>query len=240
MNSKDITKHIQIFTLFIITLYVSYCSVKTMRANTWYFNSYNTVQDLQNYSNEISGDTASIDRAMVASQKAVSIEPNHPHYLHFAAYVELLYLKDRVDLKNKTLHLDSATKLLTQSLSYRNSWADTWILLASVTSVKEGASNKVYDYINEAYSLAPFNYRVRLESLKIILINWQTLTPKFKRLYVDEIAFIYKHFTYQFHNLIDLADEIDALPILCLTLRLNSEYKDFTSTYKFRKHCNLL
>ena len=240
MKSKDIIKHVQIFTLFIVTLYVSYCSVKIMRANTWYFNAYNTVQDLQNSSNEIGDDKASIHRAIDASQKAVSIEPTHPHYLHFAAYVELLYLKDRVNLKNKFLYLDSASQLLTQSLSYRNSWADTWILLASVTSMKEGASNKVYDYINEAYSLAPFNYRVRLESLKIILINWQTLTPKFKRLYVDEIAFIYKNFTYQFHELIELADEIDALPILCLTLRLNSEYKEFTGTYKFRKHCNLL
>lgn len=240
MKSKDTIKHIQIFTLFIVTLYMSYCSVKTMRANTWYFNAHNTVQDLKNSSNEIGDDNTSIDRAMEASHKAVSIEPNHPHYLHFAAYVELLYLKDRVNLKNKTLHLDSAAQLLTQSLSYRNSWADTWILLASVTSMKEGASNKVYDYINEAYSLAPFNYRVRLESLKIILMNWHTLTPRFKRLYVDEIAFIYKNFTYQFHNLIELADEIDALPIFCLTLRLNSEYKEFTRTYKFRKHCDLL
>jgi len=239
MKIKDISKYVQICILFIITFYVAYCSVQSMRANTWYFNAYNTVIDLQSPLNEID-DEASIDKAMDASKKAVSIEPAHPHYLHFAAYVELLYLKDSVNLKNKFLHLDSASQLLTKSLSYRNSWADTWILLASVTSMKEGASNKVYDYINEAHSLAPFNYKVRSESLKIILINWQTLTPKFKKLYVDEIAFVYRNFFYQFHNLLELADGLDALPTFCLTLRLNSEYKEFTQTYKFRKHCNLL
>lgn len=240
MKTKHIIKYSQALLLMIITIFLCYCSIKSMRANAWYFSAYNIVENMKNSSGDSDIFKSQADKAKFAIQRALSIENTHPHYLHFAAYVDLLYLNGNLSSVDKSIYLDSASNLLLQSLKYRRSWASTWMLLASVTSMREGPNDKVYDYIKKAHLIAPFNYNVRLESLKIILANWKGLSPKYKSLYIKEIAFMYKNFRYQFNNLIFLADEIEALPILCLTLQFNGDYKEFTKTYKFRKHCNLL
>lgn len=235
MDLNNIKKPLQVIFLLVMTLYLCHENIQSMRANTWYFNAYNIVQDMQDMQ-----DSIALEKAKLASERAVTIEPTHPHYLHFAAYIDLLLLNNINDPTKKMLLLDSASSLLLRSLSHREAWAETWVLLASVTIIKEGASDEVYDYLNQAYLVAPYNYTVRSESIKIMLANWKLLSPKFKSLYLKDIAFMYKNFFHKFHNLLYLAKEVDALPTLCLTLRLDRNYKKFTQTFKFKKNCNML
>ena len=78
---------------------------------------------------------------------------------------------------------------------------------------------------------------MQLGIIQIALINWQQLSPKYKALYVAELNLAVKY-GYKFYQVFDVAKQVDALPILCLSLKFGSHFEPVRTSWMFKKHCN--
>ena len=233
MSNLNIKRLTQIVLLAAITLIISYQSLHSMRANTWYFNALNILNQP-----ESSITAEELKLAGSAISFATTQDPLQPHYWQLSAYIKMFNLAVTSEQnKNKLLVYQQAEKDLLKSLELRQTWSETWIALAKVVSYQEGPTERVYNYIQQARKVGPYKFDTHLGIIQIALINWKQLPPKFKSLYVSELLFISKNFTHEFYRLLNLAEQIDALPIFCLSLKFSNEYKIFRDTYKFKKHC---
>lgn len=230
---NDLKKLTQITLLAIITLFISYESIQSMRANAWYFNALNTLKQ---------------PRALITPQElnlandaitlATQLEPLQAHYWQLSAYIKMLSLtKNNVNVESAPKVYEQVESSLLNSLKYRTSWAETWIDLAKVTSYQEGPSDRVIGYIQQAKKAGPFKIDVHLGVIEIALTNWHQLPPKYKAIYVSELMLAAKH-GYKFSGAFDIAKQVDALPILCLSLKFGAQFESARNSWMFKKHCN--
>ncbi len=230
---NDLKKLTQITLLAIITLFISYESIQSMRANAWYFNALNTLKQ---------------PRALITPQElnlandaitlATQLEPLQAHYWQLSAYIKMLSLtENNVNRSNVPKVYQLAELALLNSLKYRQSWAETWIDLAKIVSYQEGPSERVFGYIQQAKQVGPYKIDVHLGVIEIALTNWHQLPPKYKAIYVSELMLAAKH-GYKFSGAFDIAKQVDALPILCLSLKFGAQFESARNSWMFKKHCN--
>lgn len=229
---NDLKKLTQITLLAIITLFISYESIQSMRANAWYFNALNTLKQ---------------PRALITPQElnlaneaitlATQLEPLQAHYWQLSAYIKMLRLTEKnVNRSNVPKVYKQAELALLNSLKYRQSWAETWIELAKIVSYQEGPSERVFGYIQQAKQVGPYKIDVHLGVIEIALTNWHQLPPKYKAIYVSELMLAAKH-GYKFSGAFDIAKQVDALPILCLSLKFGAQFESARNSWMFKKHC---
>ncbi|GAA61201.1 hypothetical protein P20652_3078 [Pseudoalteromonas sp. BSi20652] len=232
-NTNKLIKQVQIVVLVLITLAICFSSFQSMRANTWYFNAVNTLNgSANNYSPQ------NLQSAQDAINLASSLEPTHPHYLQLMAHVQILKLAADTDKTTDVLAIyQQVEQLLLQSVALRQSWPETWIALAQVVSYQEGPSERVYEYIQQGKKVGPYKFDVQLGIIQIALMNWQQLPPKYKALYVNELKLAAKHGN-KFSRAFDIAKQVDALPILCLSLKFGAHFEPVRTSWMFKKHCN--
>jgi hypothetical protein len=113
-----------------------------------------------------------------------------------------------------------AEQALLKSVELRQAW----ITLARVVSYQEGASDRVFSYIQHAKKVGPYKFDVHLGAIHIALMNWSQLTPQFKALYVNELTLAVK-FGYRFNQVFSFAKQVNALPILCLSLQFGNAFE---------------
>ncbi len=230
---NDLKKLTQITLLAIITLFISYESIQSMRANAWYFNALNTLKQ---------------PRALITPQElnlandaitlATQLEPLQAHYWQLSAYIKMLRLtENNVNRSNVPKVYQLAELALLNSLKYRQSWAETWIDLAKIVSYQEGPSERVFGYIQQAKQVGPYKIDVHLGVIEIALTNWHQLPPKYKAIYVSELMLAAKH-GYKFSGAFDIAKQVDALPILCLSLKFGAQFESARNSWMFKKHCS--
>ncbi len=230
---NDLKKLTQITLLAIITLFISYESIQSMRANAWYFNALNTLKQ---------------PRALITPQElnlandaitlATQLEPLQAHYWQLSAYIKMLSLtKNNVNVESAPKVYKQIESSLLNSLKYRTSWAETWIDLAKVTSYQEGPNDRVFGYIQQAKKAGPYKIDVHLGVIEIALVNWQQLPPKYKALYVSELSLTAKH-GYKFSRAFEIAKQTDTLPTLCLSLQFGAQFEPARNSWMFKKHCN--
>ncbi|TMP17310.1 VpsP family polysaccharide biosynthesis protein [Pseudoalteromonas sp. S2893] len=230
---SDLKKLTQITLLAIITLFISFESIQSMRANAWYFNALNTLKQ---------------PRALITPQElnlandaitlATQLEPLQAHYWQLSAYIKMLRLNENnVNRSNVPKVYQLAELALLNSLKYRKSWAETWIDLAKIVSYQEGPSERVFGYIQQAKQVGPYKIDVHLGVIEIALTNWHQLPPKYKAIYVSELMLAAKH-GYKFSGAFDIAKQVDALPILCLSLKFGAQFESVRNSWMFKKHCN--
>ncbi|MBB1324329.1 hypothetical protein H5089_02155 [Pseudoalteromonas sp. SR45-1] len=233
MSNLNANRLTQITILAVITLVIGYHSLQSMRANTWYFNALNILK--QPESTITPEELELADRAITY---ATSQDPSQPHYWQLSAYVKMLNLALTSDQNtNKRLVYQQAEKDLLKSLELRQTWSETWIALAQVVSYQEGPTERVYEYIQQAKKFGPYKLDVQLGIIQIALMNWQQLPPKYKALYVAELNLAVKY-GYKFYQVFDVAKQVDALPILCLSLKFGSHFEPLRTSWMFKKHCN--
>ncbi|WP_377109540.1 VpsP family polysaccharide biosynthesis protein [Pseudoalteromonas sp. R86517] len=229
---NDLKKLTQITLLAIITLFISYESIQSMRANAWYFNALNTLKQ---------------PRALITPQElnlandaitlATQLEPLQAHYWQLSAYIKMLRLTEKnVNRSNVPKVYKQAELALLNSLKYRQSWAETWIELAKIVSYQEGPSERVFGYVQQAKKAGPYKIDVHLGVIEIALINWHQLPPKYKALYVSELKLLAKH-GYKFPLVFDIAKQTDALPILCMSLQFGNDFEKIRGSFIFEQHC---
>tara|TARA_B100001063_G_scaffold246514_1_gene286050 strand:+ start:18418 stop:19113 length:696 start_codon:yes stop_codon:yes gene_type:complete len=229
---NDLKKLTQITLLAIITLFISYESIQSMRANAWYFNALNTLKQ---------------PRALITPQElhlandaitlATQLEPLQAHYWQLSAYIKMLSLtENNVNRSNVPKVYQLAELALLNSLKYRQSWAETWIELAKIVSYQEGPSERVFGYIQQAKQVGPYKIDVHLGVIEIALVNWQQLPPKYKALYVSELSLTAKH-GYKFSRAFEIAKQTDTLPTLCLSLQFGAQFESARNSWMFKKHC---
>jgi len=230
-------KFIQIGFLAIITLVICWSSIQSMRANAWYFNALNTLKQLP--SPLI--DNSELKLAEHAITLATELEPTQPHYWQLYAYIKIRLLSDTnepiSDLDYKNSVYKQAEQALLKSVEFRQSWPDSWIELAKVTSYQEGASDRVYTYIQQAKKTGPFNFEVHVGAIQIALMNWHTLSPKYKALYVQELKLAVKH-GYKFNQIFDVAKQVNGLPLLCLSLQFGTTFEKVRTSNHYKKYCS--
>ncbi|ATC86884.1 MULTISPECIES: VpsP family polysaccharide biosynthesis protein [Pseudoalteromonas] len=230
INTNRLT---QIAILAVITLVISYQSLQSMRANTWYFNALNILKQPEGSITPVE-----LKLANDAITLATELEPTQPHYWQLSAYVKMLNLAVTNDpMIDKSLVYKRTEVNLLKSLELRQTWAETWIALAQVVSYQEGPSERVYEYIQQAKKVGPYKLDVQFGIIQIALMNWQKLSPKYKALYVAELNLAVKY-GYKFYQVFDLAKQVDALPILCLSLKFGPHFEAVRTRWMFKKHCN--
>ncbi|KYL34303.1 hypothetical protein A2I98_12195 [Pseudoalteromonas agarivorans] len=229
-NLKKLT---QITLLAIITLFISFESIQCMRANAWYFNALNTLKQPRDLITN-----QDLNLANDAITLATQLEPLQAHYWQLSAYIKMLRLtENNVNRSNVPKVYQLAELALLNSLKYRQSWAETWIDLAKIVSYQEGPSERVFGYIQQAKQVGPYKIDVHLGVIEIALVNWQQLPPKYKALYVSELSLAAKH-GYKFSRAFEIAKQVDALPILCLSLKFGAQFESARNSWMFKKHCN--
>lgn len=234
INSNKLLKYFQILVLIIISLFILSASVRSIRSNAWYFNAMNILKahDVENYSNE------DLNLALKAITLSNEIEPSHPQYLHMLAHIKMLILaKHKHDISSDlpSYYKDIEGLLLT-SLSLRETWPETWIALAQVVSYQEGPSERVYEYIQQAKEVGPYNFNVAYGAIQIALSNWHRLPPKFKVLYLNELNLASNHKN-KFKSIYSLAEKVNRSDKLCLSLKFGPNFKATRSTYFYKKQC---
>ena len=230
INTNRLT---QITILAVITLVIGYQSLQSMRANTWYFNALNILKQPE-------GSITAVDLKLAndAITLATELEPTQSHYWQLSAYIKMLNLAVTSEQnKNNLLVYQQAEKDLLKSLELRQTWSETWIALAQVVSYQEGPTERVYEYIQQAKKFGPYKFDVQLGIIQIALMNWQQLPPKYKALYVAELNLAVKY-GYKFYQVFDVAKQVDALPILCLSLKFGPHFEAVRTRWMFKKHCN--
>mgnify|MGYP003677666138 FL=1 len=233
MSNLNTNRLTQIAILAVATLVIGYQSLQSMRANTWYFNAVNILK--QPVSTITPEELELADKAITY---ATSQDPLQPHYWQLSAYIKMLNLAVTSEQnKNKLLVYQQAEKDLLKSLELRQTWSETWIALAQVVSYQEGPTERVYEYIQQAKKFGPYKFDVQLGIIQIALMNWQQLPPKYKALYVAELNLAVKY-GYKFYQVFDVAKQVDALPILCLSLKFGSHFEPVRTSWMFKKHCN--
>jgi len=234
-KQRKVIKIVQVILLALITVAVCISSINSMRANAWFFNAKNTLQGLTSQSDN----TLNIELAQSAISLASELDPLHPHYHEVFAHVKLLQL-DRSNTDDALAHnllvLKQAETRLLESVKYRQTWAETWITLAKVVSYQEGPNDRVFEYIEQAKRVGPYKIDVHLGVIEIALMNWQQLPPKYKALYVNELKLAAKHGR-KFSRAFDIAKQLDALPILCLSLKLGAHFEPVRTSWMFKKQC---
>ena len=229
---SDLKKLTQITLLVIVTLLITFESIQSMRANAWYFNALNTLKEPRDLITP-----QELNLANDAITLATQLEPLQAHYWQLSAYIKMLGLTDKnVNIGNPPKIYDQVELALLNSLNYRTSWAETWMELAKVTSYKEGPSDRVFGYIQQAKKAGPYKIDVHLGVIEIALANWQQLPPKYKALYVNELMLAAKH-GYKFSSAFDIAKQRDTLPTLCLSLQFGAQFESVRNSWMFKKHC---
>ena len=232
MSNLNTNRLTQIAILAVITLVIGYHSLQSMRANTWYFNALNILKQLEN--------TITLEELELADKAityATSQDPSQPHYWQLSAYIKIHNLAVTSEQnKNKLMVYQQAEKDLLKSLEVRQTWSETWIALAQVVSYQEGPTERVYEYIQQAKKFGPYKLDVQLGIIQIALMNWQQLPPKYKALYVAELNLAVKY-GYKFYQVFEVAKQVDALPILCLSLQFGKAFENVRLSTVYGRNC---
>lgn len=233
MSNLNTNRLTQIAILAVITLVIGYQSLHSMRANTWYFNGLNILKQPESTITPVE-----LKLANDAITLATELEPTQSHYWQLSAYIKMHNLAVTSEQNNnKLLVYQQAEKDLLKSLELRQTWSETWIALAQVVSYQDGPTERVYEYIQQAKKFGPYKFDVQLGIIQIALMNWQKLSPKYKALYVAELNLAVKY-GYKFYQVFDVAKQVDALPILCLSLKFGPHFEAVRTRWMFKKHCN--
>lgn len=223
--------------LALIVLVIAYSSMQSMRANAWYFHALNIVQESDG---ALSG--SSLQAAENAITLATNMDLEHPHYWHFLAHIKLLSLSgidsissEQSDKVKQTYQ--QAEQALLKSVELRQTWAQTWMSLAQVVSYQEGPTERVYNYIQQAKKVGPYKLDVHLGIIQIALMHWSELPPTYKALYVNELKLASKY-GYKFYDVFSMAEQMNRLPIVCLSLQFGSHYEAIRGSWMFNKYCD--
>lgn len=232
MINLKLIKLTQITLLVFIILFISFESIQSMRANAWYFNALNTLKQPRDLITP-----QELNLANDAITLATQLEPLQAHYWQLNAYIKRLSLTESNYEINEVLKLYKQIESdLLHSLKYRKSWAENWIELAKIVSYQEGPSERVFGYIQQAKQVGPYKIDVHLGVIEIALTNWHQLPPKYKGIYVSELILAAKH-GYKFSRAFDIAKQVDALPILCLSLKFGAQFESVRNSLMFKKQC---
>ena len=223
-------------TLTMVVLVIVYLSMQSMRANAWYFNALNIVQESDG---ALSG--SSLQAAENAITLATNMDPEHPHYWHFLAHIKMLGLTGIDTTSSEQAEhtqqvYKQAEQALLKSVELRQAWSLTWISLAQVVSYQEGPTERVYNYIQQAKKVGPYKLDVHLGIIQIALVHWNELPPTYKALYVNELKLASKY-GYKFYDVFSMAEQMNRLPIVCLSLQFGSHYEAVRGSWIFNKYC---
>lgn len=229
-------KVVPVVILTMVVLVIVYLSMQSMRANAWYFNALNIVQESDG---ALSG--SSLQAAENAITLATNMDPEHPHYWHFLAHIKMLGLTGIDTTSSEQAEhtqqvYKQAEQALLKSVDLRQAWSLTWISLAQVVSYQEGPTERVYNYIQQAKKVGPYKLDVHLGIIQIALMHWNELPPTYKALYVNELKLASKY-GYKFYDVFSMAEQMNRLPILCLSLQFGSHYEAVRGSWLFNKYC---
>ncbi|QBJ62653.1 VpsP family polysaccharide biosynthesis protein [Pseudoalteromonas sp. DL-6] len=236
MAKLNMLKVVPAVTLTMVVLVIVYMSMQSMRANAWYFNALNIVQESDG---ALSG--SSLQAAENAITLATNMDPDHPHYWHFLAHIKMLGLTGTDTTSSEQAEhtqqvYKQAEQALLKSVELRQAWALTWISLAQVVSYQEGPTERVYNYIQQAKKVGPYKLDVHLAIIQIALMHWHDLSPTYKALYVNELKLASKY-GYKFYDVFSMAEQMNRLPIVCLSLQFGSHYEAVRGSWMFNKYC---
>ncbi|NOI76147.1 hypothetical protein F0224_10695 [Vibrio coralliilyticus] len=115
---------------------------------------------------------------------------SHPHYfdLQGKVYEWKAYISDESE---KGKYLSLAKQAYIHSAELRPNWPNTWANLAALETQLSGTNRS--QYLIQADTHGPFIPEVNLKIATLALSNWQTFTPKERKLAMPHIYRAIKH-----------------------------------------------
>jgi len=223
--------YISITFLIVITIGIASISFRWALANMWYFNvSYHIdawskselVQSKQDY-----------DAALLAINKAISYNPEHPHYHHTKGKVIHWGITSKFEEQHKIKEIKGLYKT---SLIYREAWPVVWSDLARINYLIEGLSIETQMYIDKALLYGPYKKEVILEVLDIYMRNFSDLNSAQTLLFYNQLEnlIIQPHLL---KNLLINAKKYELSNIICIQIKFNQKYKSLSSSWVKNEYC---
>jgi len=223
--------YIGITFLIVITIGIASISFRWALANMWYFNvSYHIdawskselVQSKQDY-----------DAALLAINKAISYNPEHPHYYHTKGKVIHWGITSKFEEQHKIKEIKGLYKT---SLIYREAWPVVWSDLARINYLIEGLSIETQMYIDKALLYGPYKKEVILEVLDIYMRNFSDLNSAQTLLFYNQLEnlIIQPHLL---KNLLINAKKYELSNIICIQIKFNQKYKSLSSSWVKNEYC---
>jgi len=223
--------YIPIILLIVFTIGIASTSFRWALANMWYFNASYHIDAWSK--SELVGNKQNYDEALSAINKAISYNPEHPHYHHTKGKVIHWGIIGKFEEKHKIKQIKELYKI---SLTFREAWPVVWSDLARVNYLIEGLSIETQMYIDKALLYGPNKKEVISEVLDIYMRSWAELNTGQLHLFYKQL----KSLTHQQHllkNILINAEKYGISNIICIEIKFNHEYKSLSSSWVKNEYC---
>jgi len=221
-----------VLVLFLlITLYALSSSFNRGVANAWYFNAEFSLNDWADKGTI--KDEADYQQTLTAINKAQSLDPTHPHYVHMVGRIMHwgvdMGFEDEAKLAEiKQWYLD-ATKL-------RPLWPDPWVDLLRLNNYLHGYNEQTKHYITQALTTGPFIDLVTVGTIQVWLLNWSVLSGPERALLFEQFDVATKQ-PKVLRQVLAFAKDINREKLLCSQLKFNPKYSKQKDFYLYRRYC---
>jgi len=223
--------YISITFLMVLTIGIALISFRWALANMWYFNVSYRIDSWS--SSELVKSKQDYDAALLAINKAISYNPEHPHYHHTKGKVIHWGIIGQFEEKHK---ISEIKELYQTSLIYRESWPIVWSDLARINYLIEGLSIETQMYIDKALFYGPYKKEVILEVLDIYMRSWNVLNKDQIHLFYNKLETL-THQPHLLKNILINAEKYRLSNIICIQIKFNHKYKSLSSSWVKNEYC---
>ena len=192
--------------------------------------SYQTKNSLDQWQKQAPLQVSDTTVAMERIEKARALDSLNPDLMNYQAQI----FEWRARLSNNngnefSNNLEHAAQLYRQSLTLRPSWAFDWIALARVKAQLQQWDSEFSKSLQRSNDLAPWEYQVQIQLIRIGFYNWQQLTSAEQDIIHE--SFDRALYSNQFPQFIKLAKNYDQLELFCARTNMARDYKKVIRNY---------
>jgi len=223
--------YIPITLLIVFTIGIASTSFRWALANMWYFNASYHINTWSK--SKLVGNKHDYDEALSAINKAISYNPEHPHYHHTKGKIIHWGIISEFEEKHK---IKQIKELYKRSLTFREAWPVVWSDLARINYLIEGLSIETQMYIDKALFYGPYKKEVILEILDIYMRSWNVLNKDKIHLFYNKLEAL-THQPHLLKNILINAEKYGLSNIICIQIKFNQKYKSLSSSWVKNEYC---
>jgi len=227
-------KALHYFVLGLLVLVTLYCLLSVFSrgvANAWYFNAEFSLNDWAD--NKTIKDKEDYERTLTSINKAHSLDPTHPHYVHMIG--RIMHWGVDMDFEDKD-RLEEISQWYLLATELRPLWPDPWVDLLRLNNYLHGYNDETKHYIKKALSTGPYIDLVTVGTIQVWLLHWSILSGKERTMLFEQFDVATKQYNV-LSQVLKFAKTINRENLLCSQLKFNSDYSEQKKSYVYRKYC---
>jgi hypothetical protein len=200
-------------------------------ANAWYYNASYYINDWSKAGQLVN--QSEYQAALSAINKAVDLDPNHPHYLHIKGRIIVWGIGANFEPK---LTFHDVRALYQRALHVRQAWPDTWADLAKVNFYLEGLTPVTLFNIEQALKYGPYQQLVTTSVLDILMQSWPILTPVQKALFFKQLSIGLQQ-QKLISTIFNSAKSNKLNRLICTQIKFDQQFKSIKNTWVTNRYC---